>query len=281
MKSGQAQLLVAFCLLMDQQCTMVSAFSTSRKQQGLADRQFQRTRQQQPLSVAFVRSSPSLIILSSASAAAAATTTTSTAGGFIETKLRGAAMRLHTKQQAPKEGQVEVKEPREPYTPTRNDYLAFLVDSKHVYEALEEIVSNNQEALAVFDKTGLERTKALEADIAFMVQEYGLEEPAVGDYGKAYATLLREIAARKAIPEFMCHYYNFYFAHTAGGRMIGKQMSALLLEKKTLEFYKVRAPNMHLSIGLMGRLSRLIKSHLLAYPVPVRCCVMCCSGMVI
>jgi heme oxygenase len=37
----------------------------------------------------------------------------------------------------------------------------------------------------------------------------------------------------------MCHYYNFYFAHTAGGRMIGKQMSALLLDKKTLDFYKV------------------------------------------
>ena len=49
-----------------------------------------------------------------------------------------------------------------------------------------------------------------------------------------------EIAARDAVPEFMCHYYNYYFAHTAGGRMIGKQMSALLLNKKTLEFYKVR-----------------------------------------
>jgi len=40
------------------------------------------------------------------------------------------------------------------------------------------------------------------------------------------------------LPSFVCHYYNHYFAHTAGGRMIGKQMSALLLDKKELEFYK-------------------------------------------
>ena len=41
------------------------------------------------------------------------------------------------------------------------------------------------------------------------------------------------------IPKFICHYYNYYFAHLAGGRMIGKQMSKLLLDGETLEFYKV------------------------------------------
>lgn len=24
-------------------------------------------------------------------------------------------------------------------------------------------------------------------------------------------------------PAFVCHYYNYYFAHTAGGRMIGSK----------------------------------------------------------
>jgi heme oxygenase len=166
------------------------------------------------------------------------TATDTATAGFIDTELRGAAMKLHTKEQAPKEGEVEVEKPKEPYTPTRDDYLAFLVDSKHVYEALEDIV-NEKEELATFRNTGLERTKALETDIQFMVIEYGLNRPEVGDYGKAYASELREIAAKGNIPEFICHYYNFYFAHTAGGRMIGKQMSALLLDKKTLEFYKV------------------------------------------
>lgn len=168
------------------------------------------------------------------------TATGTATAGFIDTELRGAAMKLHTKEQAPKEGQVEMEEKmQEPYTPTRDDYLAFLVDSKHVYEALEDIVNENEE-LAMFRNTGLERTEALEKDIQFMVKEYGLERPKVGDYGKSYASELRQIAKTGNIPDFMCHYYNFYFAHTAGGRMIGKQMSALLLSKKTLEFYKVR-----------------------------------------
>lgn len=154
---------------------------------------------------------------------------------FIDTELRGAAMRLHTKEQAPKEGQAPTKEKITSYTPTRDDYLQFLVDSKHVYETMEDIVNNNEE-LVVFRNCGLERTRALEKDIMYMVTEYNLIKPPVGKFGKDYATTLRTI---KSIPEFVCHFYNFYFAHTAGGRMIGKQMSSLLLnDKKTLEFYK-------------------------------------------
>lgn len=161
---------------------------------------------------------------------AEATTTTS----FIDTELRGAAMKLHTRKQAPKEGQAEEKE-REPYTTTRADYLRFLVDSQHVFQKLEDIV-NEREELSVFRSTGLERTEALEKDIDFMVSEYSLERPTVREPGLWYANLLDKT---ESIPEFMCHYYNFYFAHTAGGIMIGKQMSTLLLEKKTLDFYKV------------------------------------------
>lgn len=155
--------------------------------------------------------------------------------GFIATELRGAAMKLHTTQQAPKEGKVIVEEPKEKYVTTHDDYLAFLVDSKHVYEALEDIVNQRHE-LSQFRNTGLERTKALEQDIEFMVKEFHLKRPEVGEFGRMYATELRAI---ESIPEFMCHFYNYYFAHTAGGRMIGKQMAALLLDKKTLEFYKV------------------------------------------
>ena len=164
--------------------------------------------------------------------AAAEQESTATAS-FIDTELRGAAMRLHTREQAPKEGEAPAKK-MEPYTPTRDDYLHFLVDSQHVYQALEDVV-NEKEALAPFRNCGLERTKALETDIEFMVSEYGLTRPDVGKLGADYAASIRQM---DSIPEFMCHFYNFYFAHTAGGRMIGKQMSALLLDKKTLEFYK-------------------------------------------
>mmetsp|Transcript_62727 Transcript_62727/g.152729 ORF Transcript_62727/g.152729 Transcript_62727/m.152729 type:complete len:202 (-) Transcript_62727:746-1351(-) len=130
-----------------------------------------------------------------AAAAAAAT------DSFIDTELRGAAMKLHTRSQAPKEGQA-VEPKSEPYIPTRQDYLSFLVDSKHVYEALDDVVQSNDE-LSKFRNTGLERTKALTDDIEFMCQEYNLECPPVGRPGTEYAKLLRELGDKKALPEFM------------------------------------------------------------------------------
>jgi hypothetical protein len=156
---------------------------------------------------------------------------------FIGTEMRKAAMKLHNFKQAPKEGGVEAP-PEVKYVPTQFDYLSFLVNSKHVYEALEEIVNAKPE-LAVFRNTGMERTAPLEIDIKFMMQEYGLERPDVGVGGKMYAQKLRDMA-EASIPEFVCHFYNFSFAHTAGGRMIGKRMSALLLNDKVLQFYEVR-----------------------------------------
>lgn len=163
--------------------------------------------------------------------------------GFIDTELRGAAMRLHTKSQSPKEGKVEDKpQPKQPHTTTHLDYLKFLVDSQHVYATFEEIVQMESLApeMVPFCNTGLERSDRLEVDISFISETYGVDRPEVGEYGTAYATQLQSIAnkGKEGIPELMCHYYNYYFAHTAGGRMIGKKMASLLLEKKTLEFYK-------------------------------------------
>jgi heme oxygenase len=162
---------------------------------------------------------------------------------FIATELRGAAMKLHTRVQAPKEGQaVEKEQPKEKYVPTHLDYLKFLVDSQVVYQTFEEILQKEElhPELKPYVNTGLERSDRLEQDIVFIVEEYGVERPAVGDKGQKYADIILNIAnkGKEGIPELMCHYYNYYFAHTAGGRMIGKQMASLLLEKKTLEFYK-------------------------------------------
>eukprot|EP00591_Stephanopyxis_turris_P013350 CAMPEP_0195520876 /NCGR_PEP_ID=MMETSP0794_2-20130614/17595_1 /TAXON_ID=515487 /ORGANISM="Stephanopyxis turris, Strain CCMP 815" /LENGTH=206 /DNA_ID=CAMNT_0040650311 /DNA_START=322 /DNA_END=942 /DNA_ORIENTATION=- len=150
-------------------------------------------------------------------------------------------MKLHTRSQAPKEGEAKEVERTEPYVPTLDDYLKFLVDSKHVYEALEDAVNNHADAhpeLTAFQNTGLERTLALEADIQYLVQTYNLTRPSVGTMGSEYAKEIRQMIDDDDIPGFICHYYNFYFAHTAGGRMIGKKMSALLLNKHGLEFYK-------------------------------------------
>jgi heme oxygenase (biliverdin-producing, ferredoxin) len=168
-------------------------------------------------------------------------TATKSEYSFIQTELRGAAMKLHTKQQSPKEGGVvedtSKTQLRETYITTHLDYLSFLVDSQHVYKAMEDIVQQYDE-LQPFRNTGLERVAPLDTDIQYMILEYNLQRPDVGTPGREYAKLLHEVAST-SVPAFMCHYYNYYFAHTAGGRMIGKQMSALLLNKKTLEFYKV------------------------------------------
>ena len=163
--------------------------------------------------------------------------TTAEKGSFIDTELRAAAMKLHTRSQAPKEGQAEEKPKRPDYVTTLDDYMAFLVDSQQVYQAMEDVI-NEHEELAVFRNSPLDRVKALDIDIEFLQKEYGVEKPEVGKFGTDYANVISQLGKDGAIKEFMCHYYNHYFAHTAGGRMIGKQMSALLLDKKTLEFYK-------------------------------------------
>ncbi|EJK73678.1 hypothetical protein THAOC_04686, partial [Thalassiosira oceanica] len=88
-------------------------------------------------------------------------------------ELRDVAMKLHTREQAPKEGKAEEpKKPAEPFAPTQSDYLQFLVDSKEVYMALEDIVNGNDK-LAPFRNSGLERTGALEHDINWMATEFG------------------------------------------------------------------------------------------------------------
>jgi len=157
----------------------------------------------------------------------------------IREELRDVAMKLHTRAQAPKEGEAPAPvQPAEPFVPTQMDYLQFLVDSNAVYVVLEDIVNDN-EKLATFRNSGIERTAELEKDIAYMCDTFSLERPGVGMPGKMYAEELEGMVKGDAdIPEFMCHYYNYYFAHLAGGRMIGKSMSKLLLDGETLEFYK-------------------------------------------
>lgn len=181
---------------------------------------------------------------------------------FIDTELRGAAMKLHTRMQAPKEGEaVEKPKPAEPYTPTQEDYLKFLVDSQHVYKAFEE-ATGGMASLSEFCDTGLERVEPLETDIEFLMQEYGLSRPAIGKPGENYAKTIRAVAAKGEdnVPELICHYYNHYFAHTAGGRMIGKKMSSLLLDKKTLEFYKWDGNLNQIKATVKGNIEKLAAS---------------------
>ena len=163
--------------------------------------------------------------------------------GFVE-EMRIVAMKLHTREQAPKEGQAEMPKERPKFAPTRDGYLAFLSESKEVYDTMETIMANAdaESAFARFQGTGLERGDVLARDIDAMMSKYDLAkyEPSEDGPGRTYAKLLRELA-EKDPPAFICHYYNVYFAHTAGGRMIGKMVSDKCLEGETLAFYQYPA----------------------------------------
>ncbi|KAI9190946.1 hypothetical protein LWI28_001206 [Acer negundo] len=161
------------------------------------------------------------------------------AKGFVE-EMRFVAMKLHTKDQA-REGEKEVKEPEErPVTkwdPSVDGYLRFLVDSKLVYDTLEDIVQKAPfPSYAEFRNTGLERSEKLAKDLEwFKEQGYAIPEPS--SPGIYYAEYLKELS-EKDPQAFICHFYNIYFAHSAGGRMIGKKVAEMILDNKDLEFYK-------------------------------------------
>jgi heme oxygenase len=158
---------------------------------------------------------------------------------FVE-EMRFVAMKLHTKEQA-KEGEKEIKEPQEKgvfkWEPSVDGYLKFLVDSKLVYDTLEDIVKDATfPSYAEFTSTGLERSESLAKDLEwFREQGYTIPEPSTP--GTTYAKILKELSENDP-QAFICHFYNVYFAHSAGGRMIGKKVAEMILDKKELEFYK-------------------------------------------
>ncbi|XP_015061493.1 heme oxygenase 1, chloroplastic [Solanum pennellii] len=158
------------------------------------------------------------------------------AKGFVE-EMRFVAMKLHTKDQA-KEGEKEpVDQPLAKWEPSVEGYLKFLVDSKLVYDTLERIVEKAPfPEYAEFRNTGLERSEVLAKDLEwFRQQGHAIPEPSTP--GVTYASYLEELS-EKDPQAFICHFYNTYFAHSAGGRMIGKKVAEKVLDKKELEFYK-------------------------------------------
>eukprot|EP00890_Picochlorum_soloecismus_P002508 jgi/Picsp_1/3258/NSC_06098-R1_heme oxygenase 1 len=154
-------------------------------------------------------------------------------------ELRQYAMKLHTREQAPKEGQAKAPKNQKPFAPTKEGYLRFMEESKTVYDAFEDIIASN-ETYVCLRNTGLERGDALSKDVQYAIDNWGLHANPVTQEdspGTLYASKLRELAESNP-PAFICHYYNFYFAHTAGGRMIGKKVSEMALDGWMGQFYQ-------------------------------------------
>jgi len=61
-------------------------------------------------------------------------------------------MKLHTRDQS-KEGEQKAQTPVQKWEPQRQDYLQFLVDSRHVYRTLDDLVATT-DLLAPFRDSG-------------------------------------------------------------------------------------------------------------------------------
>ncbi|PHT73451.1 Heme oxygenase 1, chloroplastic [Capsicum annuum] len=84
-----------------------------------------------------------------------------------------------------------------------------------------------------FRNTGLERSEVLAKDLEwFRQQGHAIPEPL--NPGVTYARYLEELS-EKDPQAFICHFYNTYFAHSAGGRMIGRKISPLEVVAKNFE----------------------------------------------
>ena len=148
---------------------------------------------------------------------------------------RARALKLHAATQ------VHGGEGRElTFRPTIHGVVQFLVESKAVYDAFEDIVATDM-AYCRLEDTGLERGDAIARDLGYIHATY---PPATrtgrfageNGMGSTYAGLLRRLA-REDPPAFLCHYYSFYFAHMAGGRMMGNVIGEVLFHGWVGEFY--------------------------------------------
>lgn len=84
------------------------------------------------------------------------------------------------------------------------------------------LFDNSCGADAEFRNTGLERAENLAKDLEWF-KEQGHSVPEPSTPGVDYSLYIEQLS--KEDPQsFICHFYNTYFAHTAGGRMIGKKV---------------------------------------------------------
>ncbi|XP_068312343.1 probable inactive heme oxygenase 2, chloroplastic isoform X2 [Pyrus communis] len=74
--------------------------------------------------------------------------------------------------------------------------------------------------------------------------------------GVSYAKYLEGLAAHSA-PLFLCHFYNIYISHIAGGQVIARQVSEKLLEGRELGFYTWEGDVQELLKGVREKVNKL------------------------
>ncbi|KAJ1481406.1 hypothetical protein T484DRAFT_1954368 [Baffinella frigidus] len=155
-------------------------------------------------------------------------------------QMRDAAMALHTFSQAPREGKVRdmtADTVVEQWEASQSEFMQFLVDSREVYAAFDEMVVKPENN--IFENSGLERVEAINKDIILINTKWGLPTPAPNQAAVDYAAFVKTLSPQA----FVTHFYNFYFAHTAGGMSIGKKVMDGSFEGHMFDFYQWYEPS--------------------------------------
>ena len=101
------------------------------------------------------------------------------------------------------------------------DYVRYLAQLAHVYEALESRDASDDPA--PLGDPRLARLAAIESDLAALgVADWRERHPALPSTA-AYAARLREVAAG-GVPEYLAHHYTRYLGDLSGGQAIGTLM---------------------------------------------------------
>lgn len=142
------------------------------------------------------------------------------------------------------------------WQPSVEGFVKFLVDSQLVFNTIERIVDESDDvSYAYFRKTGLERSLGLSKDLEWFSQQ-DITIPDPSNPGISYAKYLEELAEKSA-PLFLCHLYNIYFSHVAGGQVIAKQVSEKLFEGRELQFCTWEGNDNELLKGAREKLNML------------------------
>ncbi|XP_047958666.1 probable inactive heme oxygenase 2, chloroplastic isoform X1 [Salvia hispanica] len=150
----------------------------------------------------------------------------------------------------------------ETWQPSIEGFMKFLVDSRLVFSTVERIVDESTDVSYVyFRRTGLERSDCILRDLEWL-REQGHEIPEPSNPGVNYVKYLEDLAD-KSPPLFLCHFYNIYFSHIAGGQVISRQIqtryqvSDMLFDGRELEIYKWDGDAEELLKGVREKLNAL------------------------
>ncbi|GFP94537.1 probable inactive heme oxygenase 2 chloroplastic [Phtheirospermum japonicum] len=171
--------------------------------------------------------------------------------------MRFVAMKLRNSEKEDNKEEKNDGGDEDTWQPSMEGFLKYLVDSELVFRTVERIVDESSDVSYVyFRKTGLERSDCILKDLEWLRSEQGNVIPEPSNPGVTYVEYLKELAENSP-PLFLCHFYNIYFSHIAGGQVIAKQVSDKLLKGREMEFYKWDGDAQELLRGVREKLNAL------------------------